>query len=460
MNLYEDEKIIREEKKVLGLSFNWIYVISLFILSMFFWALYKSKQPWQSFSIPFESAVCASLFLSASYYLCSYSSRGGKSRFFAGCAYSIICAGFLHQLLVDTHFYSGFPDDFVLSASLLFGSVSLFCAGFVLASDDDRYSKIRNLRKYISLVCLFIFPVLVIAKWLYSGMIGSHVAFWYNDSFSLSIFSNKVVAAFISFFLLISYIKSYKTGWIRSTYDLVFLSSVAFTSIFWIAAQARFDNWWWAGMFTIFMGALVQISGFAAESVMRGDSVRSRYSYLQMLYLASENLFSTNNPFVNISKTLDSLIRYEDIHTITLFIKSDKDELEVAACSSRSDDCNNIGERYSISSDKPIGFHTGHTSKAFRTGKVQYAKDINADIEFISWRTVAQTNGYAVSIPVVKNDEILGVLSVYFAFTNYVDAEKVNVFITITNMLANVVDAYMVDNVHYIDYERDHKKAA
>lgn len=91
-----------------------------------------------------------------------------------------------------------------------------------------------------------------------------------------------------------------------------------------------------------------------------------------------------------------------------------------------------VGTVYPLVSDRPYpGFNTGHTARAYASGEVQIANDVFVDVEFVPWRVVAQDDGCAASIPLVDQNECIGVLNVYFSHSSELSTTRLRLLATI-----------------------------
>ncbi len=76
-------------------------------------------------------------------------------------------------------------------------------------------------------------------------------------------------------------------------------------------------------------------------------------------------------------------------------------------------------------------FFSGHTARAFREKRIVTAEDVFTDVEFVPWRLLARSNGYAVSVPLVYHDVALGIINLFFDAHVPINAERMRLFETL-----------------------------
>ena len=79
------------------------------------------------------------------------------------------------------------------------------------------------------------------------------------------------------------------------------------------------------------------------------------------------------------------------------------------------------------------GSYEGHTLRAFREKRICVVDDVHTDVEFVPWKLLARYDGYAVSVPLIYQENALGVLNLFFDKHIRLNDERLRLFQTLAS---------------------------
>jgi hypothetical protein len=189
-------------------------------------------------------------------------------------------------------------------------------------------------------------------------------------------------------------------------------------------AASVVDIWWFSGQVISGLAWLLLAIGFAAESAFTHRELVERLGELQALHDLSWSLVGTGaGDFFRVF--VDTLRQKVDVELAAVYLAGSTGvSLELAAVSGGDNTYPRVGTTYIIASeDRRPGFHTGHTAEAYRSKEMRVADDVSIDVEFVPWRVIAHGDGRAVSLPLIEQGAVYGVLNVYFRQRKQLDRQ-------------------------------------
>ena len=92
------------------------------------------------------------------------------------------------------------------------------------------------------------------------------------------------------------------------------------------------------------------------------------------------------------------------------------------------------------------GFYSGHTAKSFREKHVCVVDDVYTDVEFVPWHILSEHDGYAVSVPLIYHEMVLGVMNIFFDKNIRLNAERIRLFQTLASSASvSIANAQIYD---------------
>ncbi len=207
------------------------------------------------------------------------------------------------------------------------------------------------------------------------------------------------------------------------------------------SASSSADVLWLAGLTTMCTGWVVIAGAFMAFSAVVNSELLDSLGELEALHEVSWSLVGArdSDQFLHtLAETLRSKLRAD---IVALYLGDYTGEyLTLAARSGGGDKYAVVGSKYAVvSKDRWPGFHSGHTADAFRTGEVRTADDVFIDVEFVPWRTIARTDGRAVSLPLIEQGSTIGVLNLYYPHFSQVSSQSMSLLQTIAASLGPAI---------------------
>jgi GAF domain-containing protein len=196
---------------------------------------------------------------------------------------------------------------------------------------------------------------------------------------------------------------------------------------------SRFDSWWICSQAMVLHAWMVSLGAVSIENAMSHKEARDRLGELEALHDISWTLVGASGVKELVSILANTLRERLEASIATVYLAdASREALEVVAVAGPDICLSSLGKRYAVTSANRFpGFHTGHTARAFVTGKVQVARDVSVDVELVPWRIAAVDDGSAVSLPLVDKGEAWGVLNLYFADHRHLTPQRMKLMMTI-----------------------------
>lgn len=193
------------------------------------------------------------------------------------------------------------------------------------------------------------------------------------------------------------------------------------------------DGLWFCSQVLPASGWLALAAGFAAESALTHKESGDRLAELEALHEVSWSLVGAGGGEEFLRAFVDLLRSKLDAEIAAVYLSdSGGKSLELAGASHAVERYPSLGTTYIIASeDRRPGFHTGHTADAFRSREPRVADDVFVDVEFVPWRTIARGDGRAISLPLMDQGNVFGVLNVYFGDRRRLARENIALLSTI-----------------------------
>mgnify|MGYP001575331601 CR=1 FL=1 len=222
----------------------------------------------------------------------------------------------------------------------------------------------------------------------------------------------------------------------------IFFVPCALALLFRTAADYRLDSLWVMCQAVAAISWVVLATGFGVANAVAQGEIQERLSELEALHEVSWSIVGAGTLRDLLDLFADALSTRLDAKIVAVYLADDTEEtLEVAAARGPEGYPANIGTKYAaVSANRFPGFHSGHTTKAFKTMQVQIAREVFVDVELVPWRIVANEQGAAISLPLVEHGRSIGVMSLYFSDHKQITQHRVKLLSTIAAAAAPAIE--------------------
>ncbi|HOK52892.1 MAG TPA: GAF domain-containing protein [Armatimonadota bacterium] len=195
-------------------------------------------------------------------------------------------------------------------------------------------------------------------------------------------------------------------------------------------------------------GVIALVIGLSLENEFAHRGAASRMEDLNALQKVSWSLVGASN----LDELCATLVRVVaggfKASAVAVYLPYNAaDELTLAAIYGIDDSSIAVGNSYSIKPERRPGFHSGHTARAFQTGKVQIVREVFSDVEFLPWRTLARSNGIAVSVPLPYQGKVIGVLNIFLPEVYSIDERRMRLLETIAAAVSPAIESIKHDHI-------------
>ncbi|MCL5105003.1 MAG: GAF domain-containing protein [Armatimonadetes bacterium] len=229
----------------------------------------------------------------------------------------------------------------------------------------------------------------------------------------------------------------------------IFFVPCVLALLFRTAADHRFDSLWIMSQAVSACSWLALAIGFAVANAVAQGEIQERLSELEALHDVSWSIVGAGTLRDLLDMFADALKTKLDAKIVAVYLADDTGEtLEVAAARGPEGYPANIGTKYAtVSANRFPGFHSGHTTKAFKTMQIQTAREVFVDVELVPWRIIATEQGAAISLPLVEQGRSIGVMSLYFGDHKQITPHRIKLLSTIAAAAAPAIENAR-DNEH------------
>lgn|GEM_PF-2500019 len=206
-------------------------------------------------------------------------------------------------------------------------------------------------------------------------------------------------------------------------------------------ASGKTENvMWWAAHGLRIVGLLVLLVSLAREFGASYANAHARIAHMEAVHYMSSSLSNTLDLRVVLLTMVSDTARMLSAKYASVMLADEKGEtLTTYAAHGLPELPLKPREPQRVEGSGRPGFYSGHTARAFRERKVVVVDDVFADVEFIPWRVLAFSEGYAVSVPLVYQSVPIGVLNLFFDAHVPLNDEKIKLFYTIASAAAIAV---------------------
>jgi len=200
---------------------------------------------------------------------------------------------------------------------------------------------------------------------------------------------------------------------------------------------------WWQAYCLDLAAAAVATVGMSIHSAHATNRSMEEFAGLKAVHEISLALAAAPNLSALFPAFVEAVAKIMNARIVTLYLLDDTaSALHLEA--TRGDDgvtTHNAGVIYSLEPEPRPGFHSGHTAAALMTREMQVAQDVHIDVEFVPWRTVARSGGWAVSAPLVSRNASIGVLNIYLGQEHPVSADQLDLLSMIAALASPAIDS-------------------
>ncbi|MGQ9579931.1 MAG: GAF domain-containing protein [Armatimonadota bacterium] len=195
----------------------------------------------------------------------------------------------------------------------------------------------------------------------------------------------------------------------------------------------RFDPWWVSSHVLFVLCWVIFLLWATAIYAVAYGKLKESAAENQIFHQISWALVGAQS-HIELFQLLVSTTRESTCaEIVSLYIADESGENLHTVAVAGPDTCREfLGRVYKVRSTDPRpGFHSGHTARAFLTGKTQIVEDVFVDVEFVPWRMIARDEGCAASVPVLHRGAAIGVLNAYFSDKQVLTSGRVRLIETI-----------------------------
>lgn len=354
------------------------------------------------------------------------------STLFAAVAFSALGSGSVLQVIIDCRGPHYAESAWVAGAAWLIAGLLLLGAAY----SDTRLrssSRMQTLRHLIAaMAAVLAFPISVLPYVISTTLPGSLSSSVFDSAAHHHIDNALALAAAV---VMCAAIRANHNRYMSAGNGLAgllcyFLTASAAGLLFTACSHERFDSWATASLLCMAgaWGALV--AGNGVENAFAHKEAGDRLEELETLHDVSWSLVGAGTVSELLDLFVSTLVNKLGAKIAAVYLADGPHRLQLVAM--RGSDEAPVGKTYPLISDRPFpGFHSGHTARAYVSRQVQIANDVFVDVEFVPWRIIAQDDGCAASIPLIDQDNCIGVLDVYFPHASELSAIRLRLLATI-----------------------------
>ncbi len=208
---------------------------------------------------------------------------------------------------------------------------------------------------------------------------------------------------------------------IRTTHDEI-VPPVCYWSIsMLLAAAVSLASWrspeihWWQTAGLELAGVAALLAGLTLENEIAHRSAGDQMDDLNAMQQISWTLVGASD-LPSLASALAEAIHdgFRAGRVVVYLATENPSELVIMAEKGGvKEDYLGTGTSCSLRPERRPGFHNGHTSRAFAEGTIQLVHEVYSDVEFLSWRDVAQSEGLVVSVPIPYQETVIGVVNLF-----------------------------------------------
>jgi hypothetical protein len=204
-----------------------------------------------------------------------------------------------------------------------------------------------------------------------------------------------------------------------------------------LVSRTDYDPLWWASHVLGISALLVLLIELAREFGASYSDAQTRIEHLEAVYRVSSQLSNTLDLRVVLLVLVSDIADMVQARYAAVMLVDDMGEtLRAVATHGLPESPLKSNEPRKIEGSGRPGFHSGHTARAFREKRICVVDDVFTDVEFVPWKLLARSNGYAVSVPLVYQDVALGALNLFFDAHIPINAERMRLFETLASSAA------------------------
>lgn len=214
-----------------------------------------------------------------------------------------------------------------------------------------------------------------------------------------------------------------------------------------VISTGVFDILWWTSHIFCIFATLVLLIELGREFGMSYANAQSRIEHLEAVHRISSQLGNTLDLRVVLLVLVSDIADLLQARYAAVMLVDDTGEtLRTISTHGLPESPLKSTEPQRIEGGGRPGFYSGHTARAFREKRVCIVDDVFADVEFVPWKLLSQSNGYAVSTPLVYQDVVLGVMNLFFDAHIPINDERVRLFETLAQAAAvSIANAQLYD---------------
>lgn len=359
------------------------------------------------------------------YYLVFFALNRTLRELFLACSFGAIAASGVLQAISNGAMENRLYNDRMVVASWLFSAL-LFLGATYARSQMPRGGPMRTAAQLLGAVAMVVAYPVVLSFYAFSPVL--YESFHGFASVLPAAEIDNIVALCAALLIAVAAARSFRPraqDVARLDRILAYFQVAACLGLMCRAEAASVaDIWWFSGQVIPALAWPLLAIGFAAESAFTHKELVDRLGELGALHDVSWSLVGTGaDDFFRVF--VDTLRSKVDIEIAAVYLAgSTGSSLELAGVSGGDSTYPRVGTSYAVASeDRRPGFHTGHTAEAFRSKEIRVADDVFIDAEFVPWRVIAQGDGRAVSLPLMEQGTVYGVLNVYFRQRKQLDRQ-------------------------------------
>lgn len=305
------------------------------------------------------------------------------------------------------------------------------------SSGDTSKAGVRRLVELLILVvCLVTVAVFLADRWndatsRLSGFAAA-VIYWANRWALYSYLGQAFHLALLTAALL-SFIRRYVHE------EDAFSSGITRYLIFAVAAQfaltlsaRRSDPCWWLAQLLSAIGLLVLLTRLGTEFGRSYTDAHTRVEHLEAVHYASLRLSNTLDLRVVLLTLVSDTSRMLSARFASVMLADEEGKtLTTVVTHGLPENLIGPAKPQEVEGGGRPAFYSGHTARAFREKRICVVDDVYTDVEFIPWRILAQYDGYTVSVPLIYQGFVLGVLNLFFEKHVPLNDERLRLFQTL-----------------------------
>lgn len=212
---------------------------------------------------------------------------------------------------------------------------------------------------------------------------------------------------------------------------------IAIAHVAGIASTGTYDLVWWSSHVFGIAALLVLLVKLATEFGASYANAEARIEHLEAVHYISSRISHTLDLRVVMLVLVSDIANMLSARFASVMLSDETGEtLSTVATHGLPESPLKSGHPQKVEGSGRPGFHSGHTARAFREKRVCTVDDVHTDVEFVPWRLLAQSDGYAISVPLVYQDVALGILDLFFDKHVPLNDERIRLFETLASAAA------------------------